>query len=50
VPVGSTATVYVPVIGTNDPVTPAGASYVGTSGSYAEYTVGSGNWTFAPAA
>jgi alpha-L-rhamnosidase len=50
VPVGSTATVYVPVIGTNDPVTPAGATYVGMSGSYAEYTVGSGNWTFAPAA
>jgi alpha-L-rhamnosidase len=46
VPVGSTATVYVPVIGANAPVTPAGATYIGTSGSYAEYTVGSG----APAA
>jgi alpha-L-rhamnosidase len=50
VPVGSTATVYVPVIGTNAPVTPVGATYNGTSGSYAEYTVGSGNWTFAPPA
>ena len=50
VPVGSTATVYVPVIGTNTPVTPVGATYLGSSGSYAEYSVGSGSWTFAPAA
>ncbi len=48
VPIGATATVYVPVIGTNQPVTPAGATYLGTSGSYAEYAVGSGNWVFAP--
>jgi alpha-L-rhamnosidase len=50
IPTGSTATVYVPYIGTNLPVTPAGATFLGTSGGYAEYTVGSGSWTFAPPA
>jgi alpha-L-rhamnosidase len=48
VPVGSTATVDVPLLGaTTPPVTPAGAAYVGMSGGYAEYTVGSGTWRFA---
>ncbi len=50
IPTGSTATVYVPYVGTNLPVTPAGATFVGTSGGYAQYTVGSGHWTFAPPA
>jgi alpha-L-rhamnosidase len=46
IPVGSTATVFVPVTGTTPPATPTGATYVGISGGYAQFTVGSGVWSF----
>jgi alpha-L-rhamnosidase len=46
IPVGSTATIDVPVTGTTVPATPSGATYQGTSGGYAQYSVGSGTWSF----
>jgi alpha-L-rhamnosidase len=49
IPMGSTATVDVPVTGTTPPTAPAGATYLGIVGGYAEFSVGPGSWSFTPA-